>query len=405
MHILYFHQYFQTPKGIGGIRSYNMAQALIKAGHSVTLICGNSVKGSTGLVKPFIKGRRRGIVDDIDVIEFDLKYSNHLNYLERTKVFIKFTLLSIGIILCEPSDIIFATSTPLTMGIPGIFARWFKKKPFIFEVRDLWPELPRAMGVINNSLILSVMSFLEWLSYRSANKLIALSPGIKKGISKRGIDIKKIKMIPNGSDLDLFSNNNFAIRPKGVGQNDLMVIFTGTHGVANGLDAVLDAASVLKKRGNINIKFILIGEGKLKFKLKERAKHEELDNIIFLDSMPKTELKNIMTVADIGMQILDNIPAFYYGTSPNKFFDYIAAGLPVLNNYPGWIADLITKNQCGYVIDPNNPEIFADMLIDAVESPDKLMKMSLNARKLAKNKFDTKLLGKKFVRCFEQIKK
>ena len=112
-----------------------------------------------------------------------------------------------------------------------------------------------------------------------------------------------------------------------------------------------------------------------------------------------------MTVADIGMQILDNIPAFYYGTSPNKFFDYIAAGLPVLNNYPGWIADLITKNQCGYVIDPNNPEIFADMLIDAVESPDKLMKMSLNARKLAKNKFDTKLLGKKFVRCFEQIKK
>jgi glycosyltransferase involved in cell wall biosynthesis len=404
MRVLYFHQYFQTPKGASGTRSYNMAKALIAAGYDVTMICGSVAKGNTGLNHPFVNGYRQGIVDDIDVIEFDLAYSNHMNYVDRIKVFIKYILYSIRLVLREPTDIVFATSTPLTIGIIGIFARWFKKKPFIFEVRDLWPELPKAMGVIKNPLLLWLMSCLEWASYKSANKLIALSPGIVKGITKKGVDIKKIEMIPNGSSLDIFSEGISFNRPRGLGQNDLMAIFTGAHGIANGLRAVLDAAFVLKKKNKQNIKIILIGEGKLKFELKARAKRENLNNIIFLDSMPKTQLMGIMNIADIGLQILENVPSFYYGTSPNKFFDYIAAGLPVLNNYPGWLADLIEKNQCGYVVDPNNPELFADKLIHAAENRDKLKQMGINSRNLAIKEFDIKILGKKFVKCFEDFK-
>jgi glycosyltransferase involved in cell wall biosynthesis len=249
------------------------------------------------------------------------------------------------------------------------------------------------------------MNCLEWVSYKSANRIIALSPGIVKGIAAKGVDVKKIEMISNGSNLNFFSEDISFNRPEGLGHNDLIAIFTGAHGVANGLDAVLDAASVIKKKDKQNIKIIFIGEGKLKLILKERAKREKLDNVIFLNSMPKPQLIGIMNNADIGLQILANVPSFYYGTSPNKFFDYIASGLPVLNNYPGWLADLIEKHQCGYVVDPNNPELFADKLIHAAENRDKLKQMGINSRNLAIKEFDIKILGKKFVKCFEDFKK
>ena len=403
MHVLYFHQYFQTPKGISGTRSYSMAQALIKAGYSVTMVCSNLANGNTGLDKPFINNRRRGMVDNIDVIEFNLKYSNHLNYIKRTIVFIKYVLFSINVILREPFDIVFATSTPLTIGIPGIFARWFKRKKFIFEVRDLWPEMPRAMGVIKNPLILVPMTILEWLSYHSANRLIALSPGIKKGIIQRGINEEKIDVISNGFDFSVFSENFLPSKPDGVNEDDFLAIFAGAHGVANGLDSVLDAALILKKKKKKNIKIILIGDGKLKFRLKKRAKLQKLDNILFLDPVPKTQLINILKSADIGLQILDNIPSFYFGTSPNKFFDYLASGLPILNNYPGWLADLIKKYDCGYLVNPHNPEEFADKLIYASENSAEIKRMGFNSKKLAQKEFDMKLLGKKFVKCFEEV--
>ena len=384
MHILYFHQYFQTVKGNSGTRSYNMAKALIKAGHTVTIVCGSSLNGNTGLNTSFTKGFRRGIVDKIDVIECDLNYSNHLNYKERIKIFFKFTLFSIKIVFKEPADVVFATSTPLSISLPGILARWFKKKIFIFEVRDLWPEIPKAMGVISNKLIIFTANLLENFSYRSANQIIALSPGIAGSINKKGININKITMIPNFSDFNLFTKNTLPVRPEGIGNDDLMAIFVGTHGLANGLDSVLDAALVLKKRGNKDIKFVLIGDGKMKNKLKERAKNQKLDNILFFNSIPKDKLISTLKGADIGMQILANIPAFYYGTSPNKFFDYIAAGLPVLINYPGWLADLIKDNKCGYAIDPNNPEIFADVLINASKNIKELKIMGANSKNLAK---------------------
>lgn len=403
MHILYFHQYFQTLKGNSGTRSYNMAKALIKAGHTVTIVCGSSLNGNTGLNKSFIKGVRRGIVDKIDVIEYNLNYSNRLNFIERLKAFFKFTLFSIKIVLKEPADIVFATSTPLFVSLPGILARWFKKKIFIFEVRDLWPEIPKAMGVINNKLIIYAANLLETLSYRSANTIIALSPGIAKFINKKGININKIKMIPNLSDLHLFSKHTLSIRPAGIKNDDLMVIFSGTHGMANGLDSVLDAALVLKNRGNKDIKFVLIGDGKFKNELKKRAKNQKLDNVLFFKPIPKDKLIRILKGADIGMQILANFPAFYYGTSPNKFFDYIAAGLPVLINYPGWLADLVKENKCGYAINPNSPEIFADVLINASKNTKELKIMGANSKKLAKKKFDINFLSKKFVKCFEKF--
>lgn len=405
MRVLYFHQHFSTPKGSVGIRSYEMAQRLIARGHKVTMVCGNYGGGETGIEQPFIKGKRRGRVDGIDIIEFDLAYSNSDGFLKRALTFAKFAFRGTSLVFGENYDLVFATTTPLTAGIPGIFARWLRRKPFVFEVRDLWPELPKAMGVITSPLLLGSMSLLEWTSYRSANCCIGLSPGIVEGIAARGVSKERIKLVPNGCDLTIFAAEQMQWRPEGVEPDDLMVVFAGTHGVANGLDAVLDAAAELKKRKLNDIKLVLVGQGKLKPQLIKRAKQEGLDNVVFHDPVNKNRLAGLMASADIGLQILANVPAFYYGTSPNKFFDYIAAGLPVLNNYPGWLACMIKEYECGFAIEPENPQAFADTLEHATNNRVQLIEMSIKGRQLAKQEFDRSKLSNCFVDWLEDAAK
>jgi glycosyltransferase involved in cell wall biosynthesis len=396
--VLYFHQHFSTPHGAAGTRSYEMARRLLHHGHEVTMVCGSYGVGATGLDGPFLGGRRSGSVDGIRVIEFALSYSNADGALKRSWTFAKFAMASIRLALTEKYDLIFATTTPLTAGIPGIVARWFRRKPFVFEVRDLWPELPREMGVITNPVVLSLMSALEWVSYRSAHRCIALSPGIVEGITRRGVRRELVVLVPNGSDLGIFSAPGVQPdRPEGIDESDLMAVFTGTHGVANGLDAVLDAARVLKSRGRQDIRLVLVGDGKLKPRLMERVAREGLEAVTFHPPIDKFRLAGLLKAADLGIQCLANVPAFYFGTSPNKFFDYIGAGLPVLNNYPGWLAEMITEHQCGFAVPPENPAAFADALERAADDRPALRRMGENAAGLAKQLFDRDVLADRWV--------
>jgi len=404
VHILYFHQYFTTPSGAGGIRSYEMAQVAISRGHEVTIVCGGDIR--SGLDLPEIKpGLRRGDVDGIDVYQFDLPYSNQLNLFQRTLVFLKYAARSSWIALRLDYDLLFATSTPLTAGIPGIAMKLARKrKKFVFEVRDLWPELPKAMGVVKNPLLLWGMSLLEWASYRAADGCIGLAPGIVEGIKKRCRKTLPVITVPNGCDLEIFKpRNREPLDLPGIDSEDFVAVFTGAHGVANGLDAVMDAAKVLQQREANHIKIVLIGDGTQKERLQLRANRDGLDNVVFHSLLSKKELTKIVGEADCGLQILANIPAFYYGTSPNKFFDYISSGCPVLVNYPGWMADLVTENQCGIAVPPDDPEFFADALIRMAESPNDCHRMGNKGRQLAESKFARHHLGDKWVSFLESV--
>ncbi len=371
-----------------------MARGLLADGHTVTMVCGSSKQGHTGLSIPFNRGRRRGMVEGIDIVEFDLPYGNEIGFVRRSWLFLWFALVSVGFALRERCDCVFATSTPLTAGIPGIFARWLRRKPFVFEVRDLWPELPRAMGVITNPIVLSAMSLLEWVSYRSADRCIGLAPGIVEGITRRGVPPRRVAMIPNGCDLSLFGNQLKAWRPEGVANEDLLAVYCGTHGIANGLDAVLDAAAILMRQNRRDIHMVLIGTGREKGRLVERAQAEGLENVHFLDAVPKQRLVGLLAGADVGMQTLQNVRAFYYGTSPNKFFDYLAAGLPVLINYPGWVASLVQEYDFGFAVEPGRPDVFAAALEAAAADKTELRKKGERARCLATEQFDRAQLAR-----------
>lgn len=397
MKLLYFHQHFSTPQGSTGTRSYEMASRCVKEGHEVVLVCGSYNGGVTGLNQPYENGKRMGFVDGIKIIEFNLAYSNRDGFLKRTWIFLQFAFRSISIALTYDYDVLFATSTPLTAGIPGIFARWLRGKKFIFEVRDLWPELPKAMGVITNPVILLMMSLLEYISYKSAHRLIGLSPGICEGIVSKGISVDKIIQIPNGCDLELFSKDIDPWRPSEILENDLVLIYSGTHGIANGLNAILDAENELQKREVSGYKIILIGDGREKINLQERVKKECLNNIIFLNPISKEKLIGLFRSCDVGLQILANVPAFYYGTSPNKFFDYLAVGLPVLTNYPGWVADLISRNNCGFACNPGSAVTLANEIENVLSVRTSLKLMGINAKKLAHKEFNRSELSLRWV--------
>ncbi len=401
MHVLYFHQYFSTRLGSTGTRSYEMAQKLIQAGHKVTMVCGSYGPSNTGLTTSFANGRRQGVVDGIEVIELELASSNHDGLLKRTWIFLKYSLRSSWIALFNKADLVFATSTPLTAAIPGLVARWLGGKRFVFEVRDLWPELPKAMGVIKNPIILAAMGWLERRAYKAAKHCIGLAPGIVNGISKH-IPKDRVTLVPNGCDLDFLDPAKAtAWRPATVKDTDFVAVFAGTHGQANGLDAVLDAAQELKRRGRVDIKLLLVGDGKQKEALMARAAKQELDNVVFHDNVRKDKMPGLLAGADVGMQILANVPAFYYGTSPNKFFDYLAAGLPVLNNYPGWVAELIESHRCGKAVPPDNPSAFAEALIDLADHPEQCQTMRIASRKLAETQFDRNQLADRLVKVLE----
>jgi glycosyltransferase involved in cell wall biosynthesis len=397
MKILYFTQHFSTPRGSVGIRAYQMARNLIARGHQVTVVCGSYRGATTGLQVEFVSGKRRGVVDGIEIVELDLAYENADGFVKRAAIFMWFALRSIGIAMREPCDVVFATTTPLTAGIPGIFARWIRRKPFVFEVRDLWPDLPKAMGAIRNPLVLWAMSALEWVSYRSATRLIGLSPGIVDGIARCGIPKSRIAMISNGCDMAIFSNVKSPWRPPGVSERDLLALFAGTHGLANGLDAILDVAVVLKRRARDDIKLVLIGEGRLKSRLESEASSKGLDNIVFHEPVSKERLSALMASTDLGMQILANVPAFYYGTSPNKFFDYIAAGLPVLINYPGWLAELVERRGFGFAVPADDPEAFANALMCAADDRASLRAMGAISREVATSVFNRPKLADEWV--------
>jgi glycosyltransferase involved in cell wall biosynthesis len=401
MDVAYIHQHFATRKAASGTRSYEMARCLIDAGHRVSMVCG--VNDATRAALKSDERVNRMHIDGIDVHCIAEPYSNKMSFWRRIQAFRGFMKAAERIVAGLDADLVFATSTPLTVGVPGMKAARRLRVPFVFEVRDLWPELPIAMGIVRNPLLKWYLRKMERDIYRAAARIIALAPGIQDGICKTGYPRERTVMIPNACDLELFRPDPAPlVDPRFGDPSEFRFVFAGAHGLANGLDSVLDAAAELKRRGERGIRFVFIGDGRERDALVERSRREGLDDCCtWLKFMPKDELAQLLPRFDAGLMILRNIPSFYYGTSPNKFFDYIACGIPVLNNYPGWVADMIGESCCGKVVPPDDPRAFADACVWFRDHRGEAEAMGPRGRTLAEQRFDRAALGRQFVATLE----
>jgi len=390
MHVAYIHQHFSTQQGTTGTRSYEMGLRLIGAGHRVTMICGayasadehrEAESGSHGAVE-------ESHIDGIRVLRVCEPYADNMGFARRVQTFMRFARAAGRLASNIEADLVLASSTPLTVGLAGLRVKRNRNIPFVFEVRDLWPDVPIAMGALPNPLLCWYARRMEVRIYRGADRIIALSPGMRDGIGRRGYPRSHISLIPNACDLELFKPGDKVIVDRRFGSPDeCRFLFAGAHGLVGGLDAILDAVAILRQRNETGIRVVFVGRGRERDRLMERSKAEGLDPwISWIGPLSKIDLALVMPAMDAGVMTVRNIPALF-AASPNKFFDYIASGLPVLMNYPGWLADLVVEQECGLIVPQENPDAFADAMVQLRDDTESRTRMGRHARELAEARF------------------
>lgn len=387
MKIIYLHQYFVTPDMSGGTRSYEFARRLVKMGHDVHLVtsdCSGSHEASH---------IRKELIQGINVYWLSVPYNNSMGYLERLIAFMKFALWSSLVSAKIGGDIVFATSTPLTIAIPGIFCSLANKIPMVLEIRDMWPAVPISIGALKNPITKYAARLLEKFSYFWATHIVALAPGMRDDIISSGVREDKVSLIPNGCDIDLFKvspevGRKLRSANRWLGKRP-MVLFTGTLGFVNGLDYLVELASETDKI-NPEICFALVGKGKEESKIKEMAqKQGVLDkNFFMIGQLPKAQMPAWLSASDLVIALFKGPRVIWKDATQNKFFDALAAGRPVAGNFNGWQTQVSIENDCGFMLDPENPTLAAKGIVEKLSDSIWLNKARQNASQLAESKFN-----------------
>lgn len=391
MKIIYLHQYFNTPEMPGSTRSYEFSRRLVKMGHEVEMITTYREPYKT---KEWFKTRDNGI----NIHWLPLNYSNHMNFFSRLKVFFIFAWKSYFKAKKIEADIIFASSTPLTISIPAIFIKKRKNIPMVFEVRDLWPDIPIVMKILKNPILIYLAKILELWAYKSSNSIVTLSPEMKKGIVKKKIDPKKIAIIPNSSDLERFIfDKKLALKFRKKRpwlQKRPLLIYTGAFGKVNALNYTIKLAKELL-RTKSEIRILLIGDGAEKKKLVEDAKKNKVykKNLFIEKPLPKKDMPASLSAASIVSNFVIDIRE-NWANSANKFFDGLAAGKPIFLNHGGWMQDLVLINRCGLCMYGKKIETVAKELDIALSNNMWLKSKGNSSKKLAKKFFDRNIHAK-----------
>lgn len=396
MKIVYFYQYFSTPKGSWGTRVYEFASEWVRQGHDVTVV--TSIYSKSDLkAKRFIEDQN---VDGIKLKVLNIQIDNKQPIPKRVLTFITYALFSSWYALTLPADVIIASSGPITVGIPGLVARLIRRRKLVFEVRDLWPQGAIELGIIKNPLLKKVCYWFEKRCYRASSLIVTLSPGAKRHIEVEYRHSNVIS-VTNAVNIELFStkvrfDGRNVLRPK------KYAIYTGNIGSVNNVHWLLGAAEHLKNKNREDIKVLLVGEGQQREELEALAAEGGIDNFLLWDLVPKEELVPLVQGALVSLVPLNRTPILDT-SSPNKLFESLAAGVPVIQNTKGWMRDLLADNVIGYTLDPDDPEALADLLIELDGDPVRVGMLGENAARTAIAQFDKKKLAQDLLKAMEAI--
>lgn len=386
MRIVYLHQYFVTPEMSGGTRSYEMARRLVAAGHQVDMVTADATAGGASAWR---------ITEEagIRVHWAGVPYDNRMGRLGRLLAFVKFAWRATWRASRLPGDVVFATSTPLTIAIPGMLAAAVRRRPFVFEVRDQWPDVPIAIGALRNPIAIGLARALERLTYRRARQIVALAPGMREDIIAKGVSSAKVTVIPNGCDLGLFGvDESVASRVRAahpwLGERPL-VIFTGTFGEVNGVEYLIRVAAEVRTLAP-DVRFALFGAGRDVDRVRALAAELDLlDRSVFIHApVPKARIAEWLAAADVSVALFRGPAVVWKDAVQNKFFDAIASGCAVACNFDGWQTRIAEDAQVGFRLDPADPAAAAATLVGRLRDRAWMDAVPERARQLAQERFD-----------------
>ena len=404
MNIVYIHQHFSTARGATGTRSYDFARMLQARGHRVTVVCGVYGPSDIGGVP------RRGLVtrteiDGLDVRIVNIRYEDKQTFAGQMLSFLGFMVVSaLEVLRIRDADVVFASSTPLTVGLAGTLAKYLRRTPFVFEVRDIWPESAVQMGALTNPVLIFVAEVAERLFYCSADRVVVVAHRMADRVrEKLGTRADKVRVIPLGTDVAMFAGaeSDVAWRCEHGLEGKYVAVYAGAHGRRHGLPWVLKAAALLKDDPTVRI--VLIGEGALRPELAEEVRREGLDNVVMLDAMPKERLAGVLRACDLGLMTAENLPILFT-VCPNKFLDYMAAGLPVLVNFDGEVRAICEREGCGVFVPPDDPQAMADAIRQLARDPERSRAIGRRAAQVAAEQFDRARLVEDFERVLEEAR-
>ena len=380
MRITYIHQHFRRPDESGGTRSYEFARRLARDGHAVTVISSGSIASSYD-----VAGFR--------VMQLPVRYDNTMSVPSRIGAFVLFMARATVTASRLPVDVVLATSTPLTVAIPGVIAARIRRARFVLEVRDLWPAVPIAVGALTSRPAIWLARTLERFSYASADQIIALSPGMADGV--RSVDARvPVIMVPNASDIELFRRNEAERqeirRELGWQPDEMVLVYAGSFGRTYGVGWAVRLAAEL---ADPKIRIVLLGSGATLGDDRVLATSLGLSAhaVRHTGALSKTETARYVAGADVVLSCLTSEPALR-SLSLNKVFDALAAGRPVLFNHDGWLSDLLTASGAGWVA-PESDLVAAAALVRTLRaSPDRVRLAGAAAARLGSQQFDRDLL-------------
>ena len=398
----YLHQYYNTPAEPGSTRSYELALRMARAGHEVHVIT----------TRYRDKGRpprswATTVEDGVIVHRVQLPYGNQMNFGQRIISFATFSLLASVRVLSVKPTLIFASSTPLTIAIPALIARALRRVPMVFEVRDAWPELPIALGMLRNPVLIALAKLLELLAYRSSSRVIVLSAGMGTSVQRVGYPADRITIIPNACDSQRFSpdvsdaEHWYRLHPEFRGRR--VVAYAGTIGYIHGTRWIVDLALACGRQ-DPDLAFTLAGEGREVDAVADYARRQGVlgVNFFMLGAIPKAEMGHYLAASVAGLSTTIRVPELE-ANSANKFFDYLAACKPTFVNYGGWQQEVLERSGAGARLQFEDSEKASAQLLEFLNSPERMEEARGAAGELARSAYDRDILAAELIQVLEAV--